>query len=901
MASSASTLASLAVYPRDEERDVVLRDGSTVRLRPIRPDDAPRLLELYHHLSNESLYFRFFVVPQEDAVRAEYLANVDYDLLFALVGELGDRVVGVARYERDPVNPARAEAAFVVADELQGRGLGTRLLERLAEAGRARGLSQFTAEVLLENRRMIDFFTSSGFTTTRKLEEGALHFELSLTPSVQLEEKEAHRASLAAAASMKKFFEPKVVAVIGASRRKGQIGGEVLRNLKETGFTGLLYAINPNASEIEGVPCFPRLADVPCPVDLAIVVVPAAEVPAVVDDCLAKGVRALILITAGFSETGEAGRAAEAALLEKVRAAGARMIGPNCMGILNTDPAVNLNATFAPVYPPPGRVAMSSQSGALGLAIIDQAKQLNIGFSTFVSVGNKADVSGNDLIQYWSEDPRTDVILLYLESFGNPRKFGQLARRISRVKPIAAVKAGRSKAGARAASSHTGALASSDAVVDALFRHSGVLRTNTLSELFDVANLLAHQPVPNGRRVAIVTNAGGPGILASDACEAAGLELPALSVETTAALRALLPPAASVGNPVDMIASANAEQYQRAMELLLADPSVDSLIVIYIPPLVTHAEAVARGIVEGARSANGKTVLATFMSAAGAPDALSKIPCYPFPESAAIALGRVARYGEWRKKPVGRIPVAPDLDVAAIRVIVDGALARGGGWLSVAETQSFLGACRVAAPEARIVKSATEAARAARELGMPVVLKASGASILHKSDVGGVKLGLKTAAAVRRAYSDFAARLGDQLEGAIVQKMVEGGAEMVVGAVVDPVFGPVVAYGSGGVLVELLGDVSFRIQPLTDVDVTEMLDEVKGTALLRGFRGAPRLDEEALSALLHRVSALLAAAPEIQEMDFNPVKVLASGVQVLDARIRVAVLPEAAPSRQISY
>jgi acyl-CoA synthetase (NDP forming) len=548
-----------------------------------------------------------------------------------------------------------------------------------------------------------------------------------------------------------------------------------------------------------------------------------------------------------------------------------------------------------------GRIGMSSQSGALGLAIIDQAKQLNIGFSTFVSVGNKADVSGNDLIQYWAEDPRTDVILLYLESFGNPRKFGQLARRIGRDKPIAAVKAGRSKSGARAASSHTGALAASDTVVDALFRHAGVVRTNTLAELFDVANLLAHQPVPSGRRVAIITNAGGPGILASDACEAAGLELTTLSASVAAELRSLLPPAASVGNPVDMLASASAEQYRRSMEVVLADPSVDSLIVIYIPPLVTHAEDVARAIVEGARAAKGKTVLATFMSAAGAPEVLARIPCYPFPESAAMALGRVSRYGEWRQRPAGHIPPVEDIDLSALRTIVDGALARGGGWLDTTEMQALLLACRIPVPAARLVKSATEAARAARDLTSPVVLKAVGKKILHKSDVGGVRLDLENAASVRRAYSELSARLGTDLEGAFVQEMVLGGAEMMVGAVVDPVFGPVVAYGSGGILVELLGDVTFRIQPLTDVDVAEMLAEVKGTALLRGFRGGPLLDERALAGLLHRVSALLSAAPEIQEMDFNPVKVLASGVRVLDARIRVAPLPQMPPSRRIAY
>jgi acetyl coenzyme A synthetase (ADP forming)-like protein len=700
---------------------------------------------------------------------------------------------------------------------------------------------------------------------------------------------------------MKRFFAPRSVTVVGASRKRRQIGSEILHNLKATGFTGALFAVNPKAEEIDGVPSYPRLVDVPGELDLVVVSVPAAHVPSVVVDALAKGARALVVITAGFGETGEEGRRAEAELLAKVRAAGARMIGPDCMGILNTASGVRLNATFAPVWPPAGRVAMSSQSGALGLAILDSAKRLNIGLSTFVSVGNKADVSGNDLIQYWSEDPATDVILLYLESFGNPRTFGRLARSVSRGKPIIAVKAGRSKSGARAASSHTGALAASDAVVDALFQNAGVIRTGTLEEMFDVASLLAHQPVPSGRRVVVLTNAGGPGILASDACEAAGLSVPALSPATADALRAFLPAAASVGNPVDMLASAPAEHYRRAMELVLADPAVDSLMVIYIPPLVTHAEAVAAAMVDGARAASGKTVLATFMSAAGAPEVLAKLPCYPFPESAARALGRAAAYGEWRRRPAGVAVRVEGIDAPAVRGIVETALAREAGWLTPPETLALLSACRIGIPEWRLTASASGAAVAARDLGFPVAMKAVGKGILHKSDVGGVALGLRNGAEVKRAYGSMAARIGAALEGVLVQRMVEGGAEMMVGSVHDPVFGPVVAYGNGGVLVELLGDVSFRIQPLTDVDVAEMIDEVKGTALLRGFRGAAPLDEAALRDLLHRVSTLLDIAPEITEMDFNPVRVLASGASVLDARVRVQPRPAVVPSRRVVY
>jgi acetyl coenzyme A synthetase (ADP forming)-like protein len=890
-----------AEYPKGEERDVVLRDGTTVLLRPIRPDDSRLLIDLYRHLSEESLYFRFFVVPKEDPGKADYLSRVDYDDQFAVIAELDGKCVGVSRFYRDPSDRSIAEAAFTVADALQGHGLGTHLLGRLAEIALARGIDTFEADVLPSNARMIDVFESFGFVVQDRLDNGTLRFALSLTPTDSLEDKLAKRARLAASASMKRFFTPASVAVVGAGRKPGTIGAEILRNLKDTGYTGKLVAINPNASEIGGVPSYTRIGDVPFPVDLAVVVVPAEHVPGVVDEALEKGVKALVVITAGFGETGEEGRRVEARILEKVRAAGARMIGPNCMGILNTAPDVRLNATFSPVWPPAGRVAMSSQSGALGLAILDQARQLNIGFSTFVSVGNKSDVSGNDLIQYWAEDPSTDVILLYLESFGNPRKFGQLARRISREKPICAVKSGRSKSGARAASSHTGALAATDTVVDALFRNAGILRTNTLQELFEVATLLAHQPVPAGRRVGIVTNAGGPGILASDACEAAGLELPALSPATLAELRSFLPAAASVANPVDMLAAASPEHYARTMKTVLADPLIDSLIVIYIPPLVTHAEAVAQAIVDGSKAANGKTVLATFMSAAGAPEVLAGIPSYPFPESAAMALGRVARYGEWRRRPAGRPAETPGFDAVAARAPIDSALARGPGWLTPLEVQKTLVACGIPVPKARLAANADEAAAAAAEIGFPVAMKAVGEAIVHKSEVGGVKLSLRNEAAVRDAHADLTARLGGTLSGVLVQEMVEGGAEMMVGAVHDPTFGPVVAYGSGGVLVELLGDVSFRIAPLSEADVKEMLEEVKGTALLRGFRGAPRLDEPALEELLHRVSRLLAAAPEIQEMDLNPVKVLAKGARVLDARIRVAPTAPKAVSRRVAY
>jgi acyl-CoA synthetase (NDP forming) len=464
-----------------------------------------------------------------------------------------------------------------------------------------------------------------------------------------------------------------------------------------------------------------------------------------------------------------------------------------------------------------------------------------------------------------------------------------------------AVKSGRSRAGARAASSHTGALAASDAVVDALFRQAGVIRTATLEEFFDVATLLAHQPVPRGRRVAILTNAGGPAILAADACEAHGLELPPLSSSSLRKLREFLPQASGLGNPVDMLASAPPEHYRRSLEILLADRSVDSVLVIFIPPLVTQPEEVAAAIVEGARHASAKPVLSIFMSAKGAPPILSSIPSYAFPESAGIALARASAYGEWRRRPPGEVAEPAGTDRRAARAVVEGGLARGGGWLDPLETQSLLASFGIAVAPIRMARQEEEVLSAAREVGFPVVLKAVGPTILHKTEVGGVRLDLADEEGVRRAFRELTSRLGDSLTDVLVQKMVAGGVEVIAGVTQDPTFGPLILYGSGGTLVELLADVAFRLQPVTDRDIAAMLEEVRGTALLRGFRGAPPADEGALRDLLARISALVDGCPELLEMDLNPVKVLTRGVCVVDARIRIGRRPSAAPSRRIAY
>ena len=879
--------------------DVVLRDGSTVCVRQVTVADVDTLREFLISLSSESLYFRFLGICAltRDRVRA----LVDNPGGTAIAAESGGRVVAFAGFYRDPAHGDRAEVAFAVADALQGHGIGTRLLEYLAGLAREQGIRTFDAYVLAGNRRMLDVFRDSGFAMTTVNERGVLQVSLSLLVTPAFEAKSATRSQAAATASMKAFFEPRGVAVIGANRERGKIGSEILHNLVTAGFRGAIVPVHPTAPEIEGLRAYPRIADIPGAIDLALVVVPAAQVQTAVDDCLARGIRAICVISAGFSECDADGQARERLLLERVREAGCRLIGPNCMGLLNTNPAVRLNATFSPVYPPAGNVAMSTQSGALGLAILDYARRLDIGISSFVSVGNKADVSGNDLIQYWADDPSTGVILLYLESFGNPKRFAEIARRVGRSKPIVAVKAGRSNAGARAAASHTGALATSDAVVDALFRQAGIIRTERLEELFDVAALLSHQPIPRGARVAILTNAGGPGILAADACEANGLELPSLSDATRAELRAFLPAAASVGNPVDMLASAPADHYRRALAAILRDESVDSVVVIFIPPLVTEPDAVAAAIVEGARGEHGKPVLGVFMRAEGAPAALRPVPCYSFPESAALALARVTTYGRWRARPAVPPPSLDRFTRGSIRAIVEQVLGRGGGWTTAEEAASLLGAAGIPCAPARVVGTADSAVLAAAALGYPVALKALGPTLLHKTERRAVSLNLSDDAALRAAFDDFSNRFAGEMTSVLVQRMVPAGVEMIVGALQDPLFGPLIACGTGGVLVDLLADSAFRLHPLTEPDTVEMIDQLKGARLLRGYRGATPADEAALRDVLLRVSELVTAAPEILELDLNPVMVTAAGACVADARVRIEHPRPQGNYRRVAY
>src|SRR6266540_3028539 len=610
-------------YPADREADVVLRDGSTIHVRPVRPDDEPAVLEFLRGLSDEARYLRFFSGTVDLTEAARRAVEVDYDRRFALVAEAGrdGRVVAHATYLATA--PERAEVALAIADAYQGRGLGTILLGQLAEAAERHGIEQFEARVLPQNQQMIQVFRESGFPVDLHYELGEITVESPTSLSPEALERFERREQTAAIAAMGRCLSPRAVAVIGASRSRGTIGGEVFHNLIDTGFNGAVYPVNPGTDVVQSVVAYAAVGDIPSLVDLAVIVVPGPLVVDVARQCGQKGVRALVVISSGFAETGEEGRSRQSELLAVCREFGMRLIGPNCMGIMNVSPEVRLNATFAPAFPPHGRVGFSSQSGALGLAVIDYASSLGLGLSSFVSVGNKADVSGNDLITYWEADDHTDVILLYLESFGNPRKFARITREVGKTKPIIAVKSGRSSAGARATSSHTGALlAASDVTVDALFRQAGVIRTDTLGEMFDVASLLANQPVPAGNRVAILTNAGGLGILCADACEGAGLDVVALPEPTRHALADFLPPEASLANPVDMIASASADHYRRAIGIV-AEAGVNAIIAIFVPPLLTRADEVATAIREGTAALQEKLpILTVFMSAHGMPEEL---------------------------------------------------------------------------------------------------------------------------------------------------------------------------------------------------------------------------------------------------------------------------------------
>ena len=855
-------------------RDVILREGETLRLRAPGANDAAGLKLFLEQLSEHSRYLRFHGIRVPSAGLVATFLDPDWEERGSLVGTMQaegeEQIVALASWARLR-DPRSAEVAFAVADAFQGRGIATRLLEQLAELAAEAGIERFVAEVLFENVAMLSVFTEAGFDLSRHLDGGTVEVAFPIAPTQRYRETVDRRDHAAVVSSLRPFFEPRSLAVLGASPRPGSIGETVCRNIVAGGFAGAVYPVNRSGESVAGLEAYREVEAIPGEIDLAIVCLPADVVLAGARSVLARGCRALCVISAGFAEVGPEGRTRQDELLDLVRGNGARLLGPNCLGLAVTKSS--LNATFAPRSFPPGNIGFSSQSGALGLALLERSVSRALGFSSFVSIGNKADVSSNDLLEYWEDDPATDVVLLYLESFGNPRHFGRIAGRVARRKPILAMKSGSTRSGARAAGSHTAALAGSEEAVNALFRQAGVIRAETAQELVDLAALLSAHPLPRGRRVAILTNAGGLGILCTDACESAGLELPELTADTRAALAEILPPEASLSNPVDMLGSASAESYRRVLPVVQADPEIDAVIALFVPAATVSAEdvwAILRDVDEG-----GKPVLPVVLA--------SETPSgsFPYPESAARALGRAVERADWLRRPAGAVPGLEGVDRQAAEETVARALARGEEtWLTSAETRSLLEAYGVPLVAEEVAPDPQAAAAAAAKLGFPVVVKTAEPGA-HKTESGGVALNLLTNSDVEKA----AARIGGAV---LVQPMVSGGAELLAGVVQDPLFGPLVAFGPGGVFAELIGEAVFRIAPLTDQDAEELIHSGKTGQLVDGFRGRPPSDAFALADLLHRLSRLADELHSVAELDLNPVLGLPSGCVAVDARVRVA-------------
>jgi acyl-CoA synthetase (NDP forming)/ribosomal protein S18 acetylase RimI-like enzyme len=867
----------------------VLSDGGTILLREAQGSDLGAVSAFLTALSPESRRLRFLEDAADIPEAAAWACQPPAPGALRLLALRGAAVVGHGAYET--TEPDAARVSLVVADEVQHRGLGTILLGRLAQAAAAVGVDRFRTEVAADNHGIIDLFRHSGFRVTLRSRPGKIVLEHPTALTPQALDRFERREELAAAAAVAHVLRPTSVAVIGASRDRDAPGGEVLANLLSGGFTGPVYPVNPSCDQVQGIPAYPSIGAVPGPVELAVIVVPARHVAGVARECATAGVKALVVISAGFAEEGGEGVARQRELVEVCRQSGMRMIGPNCMGVINTDPAVRLHATFAPVKPTVGRVALVSQSGGLGLAAMALADELNLGLSTFVSIGNRADISPNDLLQYLGTDPSADVVLLYLESFGNPRKFGRIARRVSATTPIVAVKGGRSAAGARATASHTGALvAASEATVGALFLQSGVIRTDTLEGLLDVGTLLAHFPLPAGPRVAVVANAGGLGVLAADACADVGLAVPELSAPLRERLGRIRPGAAA-RNPIDLLPGASAQDLDQVVRAIAGSGEVDAIVGVWVQPAPGKPGDPADRLLDLAWEAPGG--LPVVPAVIGDSSIGRGLAVFGAPERAVRALGLAWNYRAWRDADHGRVPPF-DVDADGAAAVIATALASGGGWLGARELDRLFRCYGMPLVDSAFAATAAQAGTAADELGGVVALKALGPTLLHKTEAGAVLLDLKGGTAVTRKADKLLARLkaeGHQVDGLLVQKMAPAGVELIAGMVNDPTFGPVIACGAGGTVTELLGDVALRLTPLTDLDASQMVRELRTFPLLNGYRGAEPVDVAAVEDILLRLSRLAEDHPEIAELDCNPVVATPSGAIVVDARVKVALPP----------
>ncbi len=876
-----------------------LRDGRMVLVRPLVGGDAAGIGRLWRRLDADGRrrFLDLGHVPSADpgslaVPRPGEAAGV---VAIAQGGE-SERLVGVARYVRTTGD--EAEFLVVVDATYRRAGLGTLLLGQMAEDAHHVGIRRLTSDLAPGDAIVVKRLAELGLVYEQTATAVGVHARFTVQETDAYLEAVLADERVAARVALDPFLRPRSIAVVGASDDRSRIGGLLLAHLRESGFTGALYPVNPRHEVVQGLGAHPDLSACPEPPDLVVVAVPAPSVPEIVDQAGDLGIHAVCVISAGFAEVGKEGRKLQEDLGRRAREAGVRLIGPNCMGLLNGGPEPRFNATFSPAVPPPGRVAFVTQSGGLGLAALALLSGPSLGVSGFVSVGNTIDLAPNDLVLYWDDDPHTDVVLAYLESVPDPRRFARITRRVSRHKPVVVVKAGRSGSGRRAASSHTAALAAGEPAVEALFRQAGVIRADTLEELFDVARVMSGRSRDSGRRVAVLTNGGGPGILVADACEAAGLLVPELSEVTQSALRANLPAEASVKNPVDMVASASAEQYGASLRLLGDADEVDAVIVVFIPPFLTRAEDVSREMAAAARDLpSSKPILGVFMMREPPIEALAaaRVPVFTYPEPAAKALGRVAAWSEWRARPAGHVVTPPGIDARRGRAVVEEVLdgQPDGGWADAAASQELLDAYGITTARCRRVRTPEEAAAAQAELGVPVVVKIAAA--IHKSDVGGVAMGIDSPDAAAKALRAIRAEmtregLGEDAEDFLVQEAIHDGVEMIVGVSHDPAFGPLVMAGLGGTLVEVLGDVAMRITPLSTTDVDEMLRSLRSYRLLTGYRRSPPLDVAAFAELLHRVGAMVEDIPEIAELDFNPVFVRQHDVVVVDVRVRFAPL-----------
>ncbi|EME99208.1 GNAT family N-acetyltransferase [Streptomyces mobaraensis NBRC 13819 = DSM 40847] len=873
----------------------LLADGTTVRVRPVGAADRAAVLRLYEHMSPANLRLRFFSSGSLLARRAtDALCRDAGPGDRALLAETADDVVGIAEYHVVPADgPATAEAALAVADEWHHRGVGTLLLEHLVDLARAAGVRVLTADALSENLPVIRVFADLGLPVRRRYVGSEIHVRVALVPDERYLDTLDARGRTADVASLRPLLRPRSVAVVGAGHRPGSVGRAILRNLRANGFTGPVHVVNPHGPALDGLPCHPSVAALPDAPDLAVLAVPAPAVPAVAEECGARGVRALAVVTAGLDADQAAG------LRAACRRHGMRLVGPNCLGLANRERDVRLDATFAARFPLPGTAGVATQSGGVGIALLDGLSRLGIGASTFVSLGDKYDVSGNDLLQWWEEDGRTDLAVLHLESFGNPRAFSRTARRVSRRMPVLTVDAGRSEAGRRAAASHTAAAATPTMTRQALFHQAGVIATRTIGELLDTVALLHTQPLPAGDRVVVVTNAGGVGVLAADACVEAGLSVRPLEPGLAAEVAAVLPEGAAVGNPVDTTAAVPEDRLRACVDLLAAHRDVDMVLGVLVPTALGAAtgDDPVRAFTHAPDRAPRTTALVLVDRSARVESLPAErggaVPVYTDAQDAARALAYAAAYARRRSRPQRLPPEPAGIDVDGARADVAAWLAERpeGGWLDPVECARLLGRYGIPQVDWEWVCGEEAAVAAAARLAGPdgrVVLKAHWPGLVHKTAEGAVRLDLQGEARVRSAYRDLADRFGDRLSGVVAQPQAPHVLELVAGVVQDPVFGPLVLFGQGGTATDVLADHAARLAPLTAYDLDDLITAPRCSVLLSGRHGGVPVNLEALERLLLCLSRMACDLPELAEADLNPVVPRPDGVMALDARVRLA-------------